>query len=80
MEEQEKRQLIARLHRLEGQVRALEAKLANDNDAITTVIQMKAVIAAARGCLNEYARSVTGSVENEETRQALLKLLLTGSS
>lgn len=50
---EQERKLVGRIHRLEGQVRALERVLAGD-DYIQSITQFEAVIAAAKAALNEY--------------------------
>ncbi len=51
--EEIERQLISRLHRLEGQVRALE-KLIAGGDTVKTISQFEAVVAAAKASLLFY--------------------------
>ena len=49
---------------------------AGGDDPMMVIIQLKAVIAASKGCLNEYAQNVVLSTTDEKTRQSLLKILL----
>ena len=79
MPEEETRKLKGRLNRLKGQVEGL-TKLVEGDDPVMVIVQMKAVIAAARGCLNEYGQSAVTSAQNEQIRQTLLKLMLTKGS
>lgn len=69
------RSLLSRLHRLEGQVRSIERLLAkNDHDQV--VIQMEAIIAAAKSCLIEYATTILDdqSVTLTEKQRLLRRL------
>lgn len=74
MNEKEKRKLVSRLHRLEGQVRALENQLDND-DPLTTCGQFDAVIAAAQGSLIEYLLIVLNQKIPQETKDKLIRRL-----
>jgi len=53
MNEEEKRKAVARIRRLNGQVRSLEELLLTDSTT-NLVIQLEAVIAAAKGLLSFY--------------------------
>lgn len=61
--EENARKLVARLHRLEGQVRALE-KLVAGGDAVKTISQFEAVVAAAKASLLFYVDSQFLDQEN----------------
>ena len=69
----EKRKLISRLHRLEGQVKALEKAI--EGDKMVAINQMKAVIAAAKGCLLTYGEIALQDA-SIETRQKILKQIV----
>ena len=75
MTEQEKRKLVSRLHRLEGQVRALEKQLDSD-DPLTTCGQFDAVIAAAQSSLVEYLSIVLQQSIPQEEKNRLIKRLV----
>ncbi|QQG49648.1 MAG: metal-sensing transcriptional repressor [Candidatus Berkelbacteria bacterium] len=53
MDKQTQQQLIARLRRIEGQVRALETSVGHDS-ADKVVTQLQAIIAANRAALRFY--------------------------
>ncbi len=72
MNDQQKRKLVCRLHRLEGQVGALEKLLENQDPLIVTG-QFEAVIAAAQSTLAEYWEIVLSEPITPETRQKLIK-------
>ena len=76
MHEDEIRKIRSRLRRLAGQVKALEAMVGSDEETIKVVTQMKAAIAASKGCLNEYGQHALVRATDDKERQALLKLLL----
>ena len=77
MREEEIRKIKGRLRRLEGQLKGVESMIsAGGDDPMMVIIQLKAVIAASKGCLNEYAQNVVLSTTDEKTRQSLLKILL----
>lgn len=64
------RQLVSRLHRLEGQVRSLERVLAAD-DPQQVVTQFEAIIAAAKSALILYLETLEASGVDEATRRKI---------
>ena len=73
---EKERKLVGRIHRLEGQVRALERVLAAD-DYIQTITQFEAVIAAAKASLAEYVEiALTDSAVAIETKQKIIARLV----
>ncbi|HUD20842.1 MAG TPA: metal-sensing transcriptional repressor [Candidatus Saccharimonadales bacterium] len=69
------RKLKGRLNRLKGQVEGLTKLLEND-DPVMVIIQMKAVIAAAKGCLNSYAEMVVDEA-SETDRHKIIRQIIT---
>lgn len=70
------RQLVGRIHRIEGQVRSLERVLGTGNvdQALT---QFEAIIAAAKSSLNFYIEILMSSNEiGLEEKQKILSRLL----
>lgn len=75
-EQSKERQLVSRIHRLEGQVRSLERVLGSD-DYNQALIQFEAVIAAAKAALNNYAEIIVAdeTIPLDERRQILSRLI-----
>ncbi len=75
-EQSKERQLVSRIHRLEGQVRSLERVLGSD-DYNQCLIQFEAVIAAAKAALNNYAEIIVSdeTISLDERRQILARLV-----
>jgi len=71
--EEKEHQLLGRLHRLEGQVRAMERTLAK-GDPLMTVTQFEAIIAAAKSCLTLYVETTLG----DETIEAKTRTTIIG--
>lgn len=68
--ENRERQLVGRLHRLEGQVRSLERVLAAD-DPQQAVTQFEAIIAAAKSALVLYLETLESAGVDEVTRRKI---------
>lgn len=73
--EDKQRRLANRLHRLEGQVRSIEMRLATD-DYEQTLNQFEAVIAAAKGCYSLYLETVFDQELPAIYRAKLIKRLV----
>jgi len=78
MTEQEKRQIISRLHRIEGQIKALE-KLLEKDDPELFVGQFLAIIAASQSCLTTYLTSIITTEMSPELRSKLLLKVIRSS-
>lgn len=76
MQDLEQRKLIARLHRLAGQVRSLE-ELIVKRDNLQAIGQFEAVIAAAKASLVYYLEAgllIDSDIDGQERKQ-LLRLI-----
>lgn len=73
--DQTERKLLGRLHRLEGQVRSIE-RLLSKNDRDQTVVQLEAIVAAAKSCLTAYATMIIDdeAVSLAEKQRLLIRL------
>jgi DNA-binding FrmR family transcriptional regulator len=70
------RQLVSRIHRLEGQVRSFERVLGT-GDHNQAINQLEAIIAAAKASLSFYTKMLINSPEisNEEKQKILARFL-----
>ncbi len=71
----EERQLLNRLHRLEGQVRSLERLLSGGNTDLI-ISQFEATIAAAKGAYNLYLETLLASGLSDVEKTKLLRRLV----
>lgn len=80
MDNETQKQLIARLRRLEGQVRALEVSIARD-EADRVVTQLQAVIAASRATLRHYleVKLLSEAILNESAKRLLARVIEKGT-
>lgn len=76
MRDQEQRKLIARLHRLAGQVRSLEGLIVKQDNQ-QAIGQFEAVIAAAKASLTYYleAELLTDRDLGDQEKKQLLRLI-----
>ena len=72
MNEEEKRKAIARIRRMAGQVRSLEELLLTESN-VNFVIQLEAVIAAAKGLLTYF--TVEDLKKKEKLSETDIKIL-----
>lgn len=75
MLDSEKRKLINRLHRIEGQVRSLERQL-SDMDNLSVIGQFDATISALKGCLSEYIALALKDDLSEERKAKIIARLI----
>ena len=75
MLDKDRRKIIARLHRVEGQLRGLENQLNNNEDVLSVIAQFDAAISAAKSALHGYIEEVIDDLPAEK-RQKLLKRLI----
>ncbi|MBI4948198.1 metal-sensing transcriptional repressor [Candidatus Berkelbacteria bacterium] len=70
------RTLISRVHRIEGQLRAIERVITND-DYEKNIAQLEAIFVAAKSLFISYIQSVTNNEQlNIQTKQKLLTKLI----
>lgn len=76
---EQERKLVARIHRLEGQVRALERVLGS-GDSQQIITQFEAVIAAAKAAFTEYSAITLADADiSAETKLRLINRLIKNS-
>ncbi|MEX0594621.1 MAG: metal-sensing transcriptional repressor [Patescibacteria group bacterium] len=78
MLDKETRRLTARLHRIEGQLRALEKQLVSESDPLLVIAQFDAAISATKGALNSYINETITDLP-ADIRQKIIKRVITKS-
>lgn len=75
MLDKDRRRIIARLHRVEGQLRGLENQITTNDDTLSIIAQFDAAISATKGALHSYVEEIIEDLPDDE-RQKLLKRLI----
>ena len=75
MLDKDRRKIIARLHRIEGQLRGLENQITVSDDALSVVTQFDAAISATKGVLNAYVEEIINDLSDEKRKKLLARLI-----
>jgi DNA-binding FrmR family transcriptional regulator len=73
--ETEKRRLVARLHRIAGQIRGLENRLNSREHPLLLLNQFEAVISAAKSVMQSYVGEVIDQLPTEDRSQLIRRLI-----
>lgn len=76
--ETEKRRLVARLHRIEGQIRGLENRLNSREHPLLLLNQFEAVISATRATMQSYVEEVIDQLSPEDRAQLIRRIIRKG--
>lgn len=73
--ETEKRRLVARLHRIEGQIRGLENRINSREHPLLLLNQFEAVISATKAVMQSYVEEIIEQLPIEDRSQLIKRLI-----
>ena len=75
MLDRDRRKIIARLHRVEGQLRGLEGQITVSDDVLSVIAQFDAAISATKGVLNVYIEEIISDLSEEKIKKLISRLI-----
>lgn len=75
MNNEGRRRLTSRLHRITGQIRGLETLIISGETPLLTIAQFDAAISATKSALQSYVETILEDLSPDERRKLLKRLI-----